>query len=226
MSDRREPKDVPTKRKVPDDSRPAKRPRVQDEDLPDLANTSPVLETSNTSPGGSGINTASSPVPALVPSPLAAPVLAGAPVPIDNAQDLGLGADEEEDLPPFDSASIYTQRQQAAMVAFFRENPMFWDKGDTNFSGKRGIKGRTIQDAAVRFGTTVQELDKWFRNRRTQYGRVKKNQNKRASGSAAPPRLTEMQSWIFRAFSFLDSHVLPRTVSKQMGRVFILFLFF
>ena len=100
MSDRREPKDVPTKRKVPDDSRPAKRPRVQDEDLPDLANTSPVLETSNTSPGGSGINTASSPVPALVPSPLAAPVLAGAPVPIDNAQDLGLGADEEEDLPP------------------------------------------------------------------------------------------------------------------------------
>ena len=126
---------------------------------------------------------------------------------------------EDVDIPPEEADAVYTPRQQAAIVQFWEDNPMYWDKADPNFKGTGGIKKRLLNEQAEKMGTTAQEINDWVRNQRTMYGRLRKAQTHRASGAAAAKPLTARQNWVLRSFKFLDSHIHVRTQSFQFGRV-------
>ena len=49
---------------------------------------------------------------------------------------------EDVDIPPVDSDAVFTPREQAAIVQFWEENPMYWDKADPHFKGIGGVKKR------------------------------------------------------------------------------------
>ena len=53
---------------------------------------------------------------------------------------------------------------------------------------------------------------------RTDYGKLKNTKLSTKSGQAAK-KLTTLQQWKLQRFQFLDTHILPRTSTSEMGKV-------
>ena len=126
----------------------------------------------------------------------------------------------QESIPRDVDSNTFSPNEEAILVGFFANRPMFWDKNDPNHSDQRGVRARELAEQASAMGTTVAQISKWFRSQRTAYTRNKASMRKRASGASVPkhPPTARMQ-WNMESFNFLDQHIKVQTTTSQMGRV-------
>ncbi|XP_076060747.1 uncharacterized protein LOC143036828 [Oratosquilla oratoria] len=107
---------------------------------------------------------------------------------------------------------IYVDEQEMDLAKWFRENPIFYDKGRRDYkdSVKKAamydLKGKSMDPPVA--GTQVKS---WLDSIRTRFSRISK---RKKSGQEAP-KFTDRDIWILSTFAFLKGHIVRQ--SSQCG---------
>ncbi|XP_076044858.1 uncharacterized protein LOC143027456 [Oratosquilla oratoria] len=110
---------------------------------------------------------------------------------------------------------IYTDEQEMELAEWFRENPIFYDKGRRDYkdsvmkAAMYDLKGKSMDPPVA--GTQVKS---WLDSMRTWFGRI----TERKSGQGTH-KYTERDQWILNTFAFLKGHIVRQTgrQSSQCG---------
>ncbi|XP_060772242.1 uncharacterized protein LOC132883076 isoform X3 [Neoarius graeffei] len=109
--------------------------------------------------------------------------------------------------------------QEQALAEWFQDHPCFYDQGQRTFKDRQ-LKDRLLTEKALEIArllnlhVTIKDVTSWWHSMRTMYGKI----FQRSSGDGKRPQ-TPRQRWIRANFEFLREHVVPKTKSKQFGKI-------
>ena len=98
---------------------------------------------------------------------------------------------------------------EEAIMEFLKQHEELYDKTNDSFKDKQK-KERLWQQLAATRNLPVKTVKMWFETQCTRYGKLTQTK----SGQAAE-KSTEQQTWLKDSFSFLQSHIIRKEVSKS-----------